>query len=113
MSEKPSDAGVDLVVVTMRFRANAVAQKAGTLAAVLSHYVVVTRGSEGCRNVDFCVSVADPRVFVVLQKWASPASQEAHFNSAEMIGMAEACNGLLCEAPQIDLLEGISAHDLA
>jgi hypothetical protein len=30
-----------------------------------------------------------------------------------MVEMASACNGLLTKPPQIDLLEGISAHDLA
>jgi hypothetical protein len=30
-----------------------------------------------------------------------------------MIEMAEACRGLLTGPPQIDLFEGISAHDLA
>jgi len=29
-----------------------------------------------------------------------------------MMEMAAACNGLLARPPQIDLLEGISAHDL-
>jgi len=30
-----------------------------------------------------------------------------------MIEMAEACRGLLREKPQIELYEGLSAHDLA
>jgi quinol monooxygenase YgiN len=49
----------------------------------------------------------------VIQKWDSPAAQKAHFDSPEMVEMAEACTGLLTQPPQIDLLEGLSAHDLA
>jgi hypothetical protein len=30
-----------------------------------------------------------------------------------MVEMAEACRGLLAQAPDIDLYDGISAHDLA
>ena len=55
---------------------------------------------------------ATPGRFTVIEKWGSPEHQRAHFDSAEMVEMAEACSGLLAEAPDIDLLEGISAHDL-
>ena len=36
----------------------------------------------------------------------------AHVDSELMVEMAQACRGILTEAPEIDLLEGISAHDL-
>ena len=49
---------------------------------------------------------------VLVEKWESPEAQRAHFDSQEMVEMAQACNGLLSKAPDIDLLEGISAHDL-
>lgn len=102
-------ADVELTIVTMRLRAS---DSVG-LAAVLANYVVLTRRSSGCRNVDFCVSVNDANTFVILQKWDSPTAQQAHFDSPTMVAMAESCRGLLAEAPQIELLEGISAHDLA
>jgi quinol monooxygenase YgiN len=47
-----------------------------------------------------------------VEKWESPAAQRAHFDSAETVEMAEACRGLLSQAPEIELLEGVSAHDL-
>ncbi len=100
---------VVLTIVTMRLRAS---DPVG-LAAILSNYVVLTRRTSGCRNVDFCVSVADANTFVVIQKWDSPTAQQAHFDSPAMVSMAESCRGLLAEVPQIELLEGISAHDLA
>lgn len=99
---------IDLTIVTMRFRAS----DPDRLLSVLSKYVVVSRGEPGCRNIDLCASVTTPGRFTVIEKWDSPGSQRAHFDSAEMVEMAEACRGVLAEPPDIDLLEGISAHDL-
>jgi quinol monooxygenase YgiN len=100
---------VELTVVVMRFRA----ADPERLLAVLSKYVVLSRGHPGCRNVDLVASVTTPGRLVVIQKWETPAAQQDHFDSAAMVEMAEACRGLLAEAPDIDLLEAISAHDLA
>ena len=100
---------VELTLVTLTFDA---ADPAGLLG-VLAKYVVVSRGHTGCRNIDLAASSTRPGRYVVIEKWESPAAQQLHFDSADMIEMAEACGGLLSAAPQIDLLEGISAHDLA
>jgi quinol monooxygenase YgiN len=102
-------AEVDLAVVTMVFDAS----DPGALMGILSKYVVVSRGHPGCRNIDLCGSVTTPNRFLVIQKWESPEAQQAHFDSAEMIEMAQACTGLLSRPPTIDLFEGLSAHDLA
>jgi quinol monooxygenase YgiN len=99
----------DLVVVTMVFDAADPAR----LQPVLAKYVVLSRGQPGCRNIDLCLSVTDPSRFVVIQKWDGLDAQRAHFDSDEMVEMARACSGLLTRSPAIDLLEGISAHDLA
>ena len=99
---------VELTIVTMDFRAS----DPDGLMPVLSKYVVLSRGHDGCRNIDLCASVTTPGRFVVIEKWDSPEAQRAHFDSPEMVEMAAACNGLLSRAPDIDLLEGISAHDL-
>ena len=50
---------------------------------------------------------------MIIQKWDSPDAQSAVFGYADMVEMAQACNGLLASPPSIDLLEGVSAHDLA
>ena len=100
---------VELTLVTLTFDAS---DPAGLLA-VLAKYVVVSRGHTGCRNIDLAASATRPGRYVIIEKWDSPASQQAHFDSPDMVEMAQACNGLLTSAPQIDLLEGISAHDLA
>jgi quinol monooxygenase YgiN len=103
MSDEP-----EIVLVTMRFDA----ADPAALQAVLAKYVVLSRGHEGCRNIDLCLSATTPTEFVVIQKWASPEAQRAHFDSAEMVEMAQACTGLLTRPPTIDLLDPISAHDL-
>jgi quinol monooxygenase YgiN len=101
-------AEVDLTLVTMAFDATDPA----ALQAVLARYVVLSRGHPGCRNIDLALSTTRPDRFVVLQKWESPEAQRAHFDSPEMVAMADACRGLLSGPPEIDLLEPISAHDL-
>ncbi len=100
---------VETTVVTMTFDA----ADAPGLVAVLAKYVVMGRGHDGCRNIDLCGSVTHPSRFVIISKWQSPAAQRSHFDSPAMVEMARACAGLLLSAPSIDLLEGLSAHDLA
>jgi quinol monooxygenase YgiN len=101
-------ADVDLTIVTMRFDAT----DDVALLAVLSKYVVLTRMQDGCRNVDLCSSVTVPGRHLVVQKWESPAHQRRHFDSATMIDMARSCEGILAGAPDIDLWDATSAHDL-
>ena len=107
MAPDPGDE-VDLMMVTMVFGA----VDPDRLQAVLARYVVVSRGHAGCRNIDLAMSSTHPNRFVVVQKWERPEDQRAHFDSADMVTMAESCVGLLTGPPQIDLLEPISAHDL-
>ncbi len=99
---------VDLTMVTMTFDA----VDPGSLQSVLARYVVVSRGHKGCRNIDLAMSSTRSNRFVIVQKWESPEDQQAHFDSADMVTMAEGCKGLLADAPDIDLLDAISVHDL-
>jgi quinol monooxygenase YgiN len=105
---------VELAIVTMVFDTPdsepAVAEQ---LFSVLTKYVVLSRSQPGCRNIDLCSSVTRAGRLVILEKWESAEAQRAHFDSPEMVEMAKACEGLLTQRPEIDLLEGISAHDLA
>ncbi len=103
----------DIVLVTLSFDVEAVdIPVAQRLVAVLSNYVVMSRQQPGCRNIDLCASVTTTGRFVVIEKWDSLDSQRAHFDSAEMVEMAQACASFLRQPPVIDLLEGLSAHDL-
>ena len=95
-------------MVTMVFHAS----DPERLLAALAKYVVVSRGAPGCRNIDLCASATRDDRYLVIDKWASPDAQRAHFDSAEMVEMAESCRGLLSAPPDIDLFEGVSAHDL-
>jgi quinol monooxygenase YgiN len=99
---------MELTIVTLVFDA----ADPEALAPVLAKYVVLARGAPGCRNIDLAASVSKPGRFVIIEKWESPETQRAHFDSAEMVEMADACRGLLTRAPDIDLLDPISAHDL-
>ena len=100
---------IELTIVTMRFEA----ADPAALLAVLSKYVVLTRMQPGCRNIDLCGSVTRPGRYLLIQKWDSPQAQQTHFDSDVMVEMARACTGLLTVAPDIDLWDGPSAHDLA
>jgi quinol monooxygenase YgiN len=107
-AESDGGSAVDVMIVTMIFDA----RDPSALLDVLSKYVVLTRMQPGCRNVDLCASVTKPSRLVIIQKWESAVAQRTHFDSAEMVEMAQACRGLLAGSPEIDLLEAISAHDL-
>jgi quinol monooxygenase YgiN len=107
MAPDPADE-IELTMVTMVFDA----LDPETLQSVLARYVVLSRGHPGCRNIDLAMSTTQPNRFVIVQKWERPEDQQAHFDAADMVTMAEGCAGLLSGPPQIDLLEPISAHDL-
>ena len=83
------------------------------LLAHLARYVVMARREEGCRNIDLCASATVAGRVVVIAKWASANAQRAHFDGHAAVELAEAAHGLGTARPAIDLLEGISAHDLA
>jgi len=99
---------IELAIVTMRFDAH----DAAALHGILSKYVVLTRMVPGCRNVDLCSSVTVEGRLLIIQKWDDAAAQQAHFDSDVMVEMARACEGLLSSPPDIDLWDGLSAHDL-
>jgi quinol monooxygenase YgiN len=107
MGADPADE-VELTMVTMVFDA----LDPERLQSVLARYVVLSRGHAGCRNIDLAMSTTQPNRFVVIQKWERPEDQQLHFDSPDMVTMAESCAGLLSGPPLIDLLEPISAHDL-
>jgi len=99
---------VDMVMVTMEFSTD----DPSALAPILAKYVVMSRGHAGCRNIDLCSSTTTPGRLTIVQKWESLAAQRLHFDSPDMVEMAEATQGLLTGPPSMDLLDPISAHDL-
>lgn len=101
-------AEVEPVMVTMRFETEMVPE----LLAVLSKYVVLSRMDTAARNIDLVASVTRPGRFTIVEKWESEEDQQRHFDGSVMVEMATACTGLLSGAPDIDLHEAVSMHDL-
>jgi quinol monooxygenase YgiN len=102
---------LEVAVLTATFDAREEAAEA--LCAVLARYVVLTRNVAECRNVDLLASATRPDRFVVIEKWDSPGAVQAHLDSDLMADMAREALGLLAAKPTLDLLDTISAHDLA
>jgi len=101
-------ADVNVTVVTMSFQA----AEPDRLISVLAKYVLLSRSAPGCRNIDLCASATREGRYLVIEKWESTDAQRAHFDSDEMIEMAASCRDLITAPPEIDLYDGISAHDL-
>src|ERR1041385_8978644 len=97
-------ADVEIVLVTGAFQA--APGREATLAGVLAKYVVLSRQQPGCRNIDLAASSVVNGRFVVVEKWETVEAQRAHFDSLELVEMAEAARPLLAAAPEFDLLDG-------
>ena len=100
----------ELAVLTARFDPMPGSEPA--LMAVLARYVVVTRHSGACRNIDLLASAATPGRLLLIEKWESPEAAREHLDSPEMAEMAAAAVGHLAVRPEVDLYDSISAHDL-
>jgi quinol monooxygenase YgiN len=106
--EHPSGDVVPVMVV-LGFRTDRPAE----LMDILARYVVSSRGRPGCRNIDYAISATDPQRLLIVEKWESAQAQRVHFDSPEMVEMAEAAVPLLSGEPDIDIFHGISMLDLA
>ena len=105
----PDDVELAMVVGSFEARTGREAE----LAAALARYVVLSRRRPACRNVDLVASVVHAGRVVVVEKWASADAARGHLDDAETVAMAEAVRPLLTSPPELDLLDSISAHDLA
>ena len=56
---------IEVAVLTGAFTARS--EREPELAAVLSRYVVLTRGEPGCRNVDLLISATESGKFFVIE----------------------------------------------
>ena len=110
MSETGKAADLTLAVVAGIFDARPGAE--AELGAVLAQYVVMSRTSPGCRNIDLVASLTRPGRFLVYEKWESPEHQREHLTSPVTEAMASAAMPLLAGPPDLGLFEAISAHDL-
>lgn len=110
MSDQAASADAPLAVVAGMFDARPGAEAA--LGAALANYVVMSRTSPGCRNIDLVASLTTPGRFLVYEKWENADYQQAHLTSAVTEEMATAVRPLLAGPPELGLFEAISAHDL-
>ncbi|MDQ1502967.1 MAG: hypothetical protein QOD57_694 [Actinomycetota bacterium] len=101
---------VDLAIVAGVFDARPGAEAA--LGAVLANYVVVSRRSPGCRNIDLVASLTTPGRFLVYEKWESADHQRDHLTSDVTEQLAGAALPLLAGPPDLGLFQAVSAHDL-
>ena len=110
MNEPSNAAEVSLAVVAGVFDARPGSE--AELGAVLANYVVVSRTSPGCRNIDLVASLTTAGRFLVYEKWESAEHQRDHLTSTVTEEMAAAAMPLLAGPPDLGLFEAISAHDL-
>jgi quinol monooxygenase YgiN len=110
MSEPAEGTDITLAIVAGVFDARPGAEAA--LGAVLATYVVVSRTSPGCRNIDLVASLTTPGRFLVYEKWESAGHQREHLTSTVTEQMALAALPLLAGPPELGLFEAVSAHDL-
>jgi len=110
MIERSDAADLTLAIVAGVFDARPGSE--AELGAVLANYVVVSRTSPGCRNIDLVASLTTPGRFLVYEKWESAEHQRDHLTSTTTEQMAAAAMPLLAGPPDLGLFEAISAHDL-
>ena len=110
MTEPSYGADVTLAIVAGVFDARPGAE--AELGAVLANYVVTSRMSPGCRNIDLVASLTTPGRFLVYEKWESTEYQHDHLTSTVTEEMAAAVLPLLAGPPDLGLFEAVSAHDL-
>ena len=65
----------------------------------------------GQTSTEVQVTGAAPQIDLTSSAVSGQVESET-VRSAEMVEMAAACTGLLTRPPDVDLLEGLSAHDL-
>ena len=76
-----------------------------------------TRTTNHCslRHLVLSVQVVGAKALQQINVWTMSEDSRTrlgHFDSALMVEMAESCSGILAHRPDVDLLEGLSAHDL-
>src|SRR5258705_6775456 len=108
MSEPADGTNVSLAIVAGVFDARPGAEAA--LGAVLARYVVMSRTSSGCRNIDLVASLTTPGRFLVYEKWETTDHQREHLTGAVTEELAAAALPLLAGPPDLGLFEAISAH---
>lgn len=68
---------------------------------ILTALVDVTRREPGCLSYELLQNHADKTEFVVVERWASAAAEQAHFMTPHLLAALQQLSGLLTSEPQI------------
>ncbi len=68
---------------------------------ILTALVDVTRREPGCLSYELLQNHADKTEFVVVERWASAAAEQAHFMTPHLLTALQQLSGLLTSEPQI------------
>lgn len=82
-------------------RAKAKIEHIAEVREILSTLVEPTRQESGCLSYELLQSSSDPSDFVFVEKWASIAAEQAHFETPHILGALQQLSGLLAADPEI------------
>jgi quinol monooxygenase YgiN len=85
------------VIAHVRATAEHVAQ----VREILSALVEPTRRESGCLSYELLQNGSDPADFVFVEKWASAAAEQAHFETPHVLTALKRLAGLLATEPDI------------
>lgn len=82
-------------------RAHAKLDHVAQVREILTALVDVTRREPGCLSYELLQNHADKTEFVVVERWASAAAEQAHFMTPHLLTALQQLSGLLTSEPQI------------
>ncbi len=68
---------------------------------ILTALVDATRREPGCLSYELLQNYADPMDFVFIERWASPAVEQAHFVTPHLLATLQQLTGLLASELQV------------
>lgn len=84
-----------------------------TVEAALRELAAATHGEDECLLYSLQRGLADPDVFVTVEKWKSQAGLDAHLQSPHLQAALAAAGEHLAVAPQIIAAEALDAGEAA
>jgi quinol monooxygenase YgiN len=82
-------------------RVKAKAEHVPQVREILSALVEPTRCESGCLSYELLQNSSDPTDFVFVEKWATAAAEQAHFDTPHVLTALKQLTGLLATEPDI------------
>jgi quinol monooxygenase YgiN len=82
-------------------RAKAKTDQVAQVREILTALVDATRREPGCLSYELLQNHDDPTDFAFVERWASPAAEQAHFVTPHLSATLQQLAGLLAAEPQI------------